>query len=191
MPNWEDVPSLETDVTVSLGGMNKKTGKPNPTKIEGYYLGTKEIVSKKSKTGFDYLHVFQTAKGNVGVWGKTHLNRQMKDVAVGVMTQATFVKMKPTPNGDMYEYKVRLDRSNTISVAAPSNSSIEASEPEADAGSYETYAEEDTGAEDESLFAEEAVEDEMPAPMPKKPTKPAATPSAERVARMQAFINKR
>ena len=38
---FQELNGLDADVTISLGGVNRKTGKPNPVKVEGYYLGKK------------------------------------------------------------------------------------------------------------------------------------------------------
>ena len=115
---FKTVTDLSTDTMVSLGGFNKKTGKNNPTSIEGYFLGSRQVESKKSKTGFAYIYTLQTAKGNVGVWGKTDLDRKMQAVTPGQMIRASFDKMVATPNGEMYKFKVEVDADNTIEVSA-------------------------------------------------------------------------
>jgi hypothetical protein len=112
----KEVLDLSADVTISLGGTNKKTGKKNPTEIEGYYIGRREIEDKKKKSGVSYIHFFQTSKGNVGVWGKTDLDNKLNGMALGTMVRAAYDRMVPTPNGDMYKYKVAFDDANTIDV---------------------------------------------------------------------------
>lgn len=113
---FKQVTDLSTDVTISLGGTNRKTNKKNPTSIEGYYLGKREVADKKKKSGFSYIYTFQTDKGNIGVWGKTDLDRKMSAVKPGTMTRASFDKMVPTPNGDMYKFIVAVDEDNTTEV---------------------------------------------------------------------------
>lgn len=120
---YETITDLSADTTISLGGVNKKTGKPNPKEIEGYYLGNKQVEDKKKKSGVSYIYIFQTAKGNVGVWGKTDLDRKMQSAVIGAMVKATHVGFTSTPNGDMYKYDVKQDKSNTIEVSEPSVSS--------------------------------------------------------------------
>lgn len=115
---FKEIVSLDADVTIALGGKDKKTGKKNPTEIEGFYLGSRQVKSPKSKSGLAYIHFFQTAAGNVGVWGKTDLDRKLIGVTPGTMTLVAFDKMVPTPNGDMYKYKVAVDEDNTIEVSA-------------------------------------------------------------------------
>lgn len=114
---FKTVQALDAENTVALGGENRKTGKKNPTQVEGYYLGSREVESRKSKTGKAKIHFFQTSKGNLGVWGKTDLDRKISSVEIGAMVRATFVGMKPTPNGEMYTYKVEHDPDNAIEVS--------------------------------------------------------------------------
>lgn len=118
----KEVLDLDAETTVSIGGKNKKTGKPNPTSLTGYYLGKRRVESRKAKSGFTYLYIFQTEKGNVGVWGKTDLDRKMDSVNRGEMTVITFDRMVPTPNGEMYKFKVASDDMDVIEVGAVSDS---------------------------------------------------------------------
>ena len=78
---FKAVLDLNAEVTISLGGMNKKTGKANPKSVEGYYLGKKSIEDRKKKSGVSYIYILQTDKGNVGVWGKTDMDRKMHIVS--------------------------------------------------------------------------------------------------------------
>lgn len=111
---FETVASLDADTTTALGGTDKKTGKKNPTQVEGYYLGFRLVDSKKGEAK---LHVIQTPKGNIGVWGKTNMNSQLLGVKPGTMVRVSFTGMLPTKNGDMYKYKVEVDKTNTVEVA--------------------------------------------------------------------------
>src|SRR4051812_19473125 len=114
---FKEVQDLDAEVTTALGGVSKKTGKPNPKQVEGYFIGTRTVESKKAKDGFCKLHIFQTAKGNLGVWGKTDLDRKLANVTPGVMVRATCTGMQAIPGkNDMYKYKVETDDSNTIEV---------------------------------------------------------------------------
>ncbi len=170
---YKEITSLDADVTVAIGGKNRKTNKTNPTQVEGFYLGTRQVQSPKSKTGLASIHYFQTSKGNVGVWGKTDMDRKMSTATPGAMTLVKFEKMQPTPNGEMYKYSVAQDEDNTIEVSvAPtqtsSNDSDESSEEENNEESYETQSEEND-------------EDEAQA---------AALLAAERKAKVQSLLNK-
>ena len=115
---FKEVSDLSADTTIALGGFNKKAKKDNPTQVEGYYLGNRSIPDRKKKNGMSYLHFFQTSSGNVGVWGKTDMDRKLLAVTPGTMTRVTFDRMVDTPNGEMYKYKVAVDSDNTIEVAS-------------------------------------------------------------------------
>jgi hypothetical protein len=110
---FKEVASLDAEKTIALGGVDKKTGRKNPTSVEGYYLGSRTVESKK---GESKIHFFQTEKGNLGVWGKTDSNRKLGAVTPGTMTRISFDKMQETPNGEMYKYKVEIDSDNVIDV---------------------------------------------------------------------------
>ena len=110
---FKEVSSLDADVTIALGKKNKETGKPYPKQAEGYFLGSRIVENKR---GESKLHFLQTPEGNLGLWGTTDLNRKLASVPTGTMVRITSTGTKPTPNGDMYTYKVELDSSNTIEV---------------------------------------------------------------------------
>lgn len=155
---FKQVQDLECDITIALGGYNKKLKKDNPTSIEGFLLGSRQVADKKKKSGFSFIHVFKTKKGNVGVWGKTDLDRKLEASPLGAMTRASFDKMVPTPNGEMYKFVVEYDEDNTIEVQAPrpravspTTSNIRETEGEA-----EETAEEEVVDEEEEAIDEEA-----------------------------------
>ena len=174
---FQEVTSLDCNDAIQLGGTNKKTGKPNPTKIEGFYLGSRQVASPKSKTGFSALHVFQTAKGNVGVWGKTDLDSKLSQVTPGQLTQVTFTGMKPTKNNPMYSFKVAVDADQRIDVTttAPTESTE-------DADDHEGYIE-DTGIDGE--------DEETSPPYPTAPARAASAPSQSQQAKVAALLQKR
>lgn len=150
---FKQVTDLSTDTMISLGGFNKKTGKNNPTSVEGYFLGSRKVASPKSKTGLAFIYAFQTSKGNIGVWGKTDLDRKMEGVLPGQMVRASFDKMVPTTNGEMYKFKVEVDAENTIEVstAAPQQTVEDNFEPEYSANSEESN--DDYEAEEQAASA--------------------------------------
>lgn len=195
MSDWEKPFSLDAEVTIGLGGINKKTNKANPLKLEGYYLGFKEIPKKKG-VGMDQIHFFQTASGMIGLWGKTHMNRELKKVVLGTMTRVTFTnKQQPTANGPMWLYDVVCKKNDRIEVEGVTQpSSIESAEQQTD----EQYVAEttpsfdsDSGDEEESLFGDEEIADE-PAPAPvRRPAQPVQAQSVERQKRVQALLAKR
>lgn len=188
---FKAVADLDCETSTAIGGKNKETGKPNPTSITGYFIGTRQVDSKKSKTGFAALHVIQTPKGNVGVWGKTNLDRKMRAVPPGQMVRITFVGMVETRNNPMYKYKVEADAENAIEVQAPDTSestSEEAEETSEDTGAEQEYTEE-TEEEEQALDAEEEQTDEISPPRAKAPKTPVATPDAARAAKVKALLN--
>jgi len=139
---FKELADLDCEVTTALGGLNKRTNKPNPTSIEGYYIGSRKVPSKKSSTGFANIYVFQTAEGNVGVWGKTNLDSKMSNVTPGHLTRVTYVGMQETKNNPMYKYKVEVDSENTIEVAAANSGA-------SDEGDDESYSGYDSDDEEE------------------------------------------
>lgn len=151
--SFKEISSLDADVTIRLGGIDKKTRKENPTTIEGYFLGTREVNSTKSKSGKASLHVVQTAKGNVAVWGKTDMDRKLAAVNPGTMARISFDRMVPTPNGDMYKYKVEVDNDNTIVVSAPNASASQAYGGEGYDDNSRGEDTDDTQAEDDDYTA--------------------------------------
>lgn len=139
---FNEVTSLDADTTISIGGYNKKTKKDNPNSAEGYYLGNRLVTTK---TGESKLHFFQTAQGNLGVWGKTDMDRKLSSVEPGTMTRVSFNRMQETPKGDMYVFKVEVDSANTIdvtSLGASNSSGEETSEGYDDGGDNDGVVEE-------------------------------------------------
>ena len=175
---FTEISSLDCETTTALGGRNKE-GKPNPTQVEGYYIGSKDVESRKSKTGKAKLHVLLTAKGNLGVWGKTDLDRKMLNVTPGVMVRITQNGKVPTPNGEMYKFKVEVDSENTTEVSVQ-NAGSESSE--------DSYSDSESYGETE-MFDDEAAADEVQYVAPKAPAKgTATTPDAARQAKVRALL---
>lgn len=175
---FEKVVALESEVTVSLGGINKKTNKANPTQVEGYFLGSRQVVDLKKKSGFEFIHYFLTEEGNIGVWGKTNLNNGIKNVEIGCMTRVTSTgKTRPTPNGDMKLFDVEVDKSNRMDAAdLPSIPADRSDEP----------------ADETALDEEETPADEVRPAYVSKPSAPAAQPpSAAQQSKVQALLNSR
>lgn len=174
---FKELQDLDASTVIALGGRNKKTGKENPSTVEGYYLGSRKVDSKKNKTGFSYIHILSTPKGNLGVWGKTDLDRKILSVSPGTMIRATHVGMLQVPTGEMYKYKVEIDDSNTIEVtAALGNQAVEQdSNDGVDGNTYE----EDT----ESSYESEDNEEDS--------AQSAALLAAERKAKVQELLNRK
>ena len=174
---FKELNDLNPDTTISLGGTNRKTNKTNPTEVEGYYMGSRKIADNKKKSGFSFIHVFQTAKGMLGVWGKTDMDRKVTNVPLGTMTRVTATGTRPTPNGDMYVFKVAIDDSNTVEVVGSVNQ--EQTEDANEGGTAETESYSTAPAFDE----EEELETQSTAAT-------LAAEQAAKKARVHALLNK-
>jgi hypothetical protein len=189
---FKPVADLDTDKMTAIGGIDKKSGKKNPTSLTGYFIGTKEVESKKSKTGKAAVHVFQTKEGNVGVWGKTNLDVKMRAVTPGVLTRVSFTGMVETKNNPMYKYNVEVDSSDTIEVGGPAQETLDNTAAEHSFDKYQ--AEEDLDADDaidSDLDSDDAPLDEVQATRAARPARAAATPDAASQARVQQLLNSR
>lgn len=161
---FKQINDLNADTTVALGGTNKQTGKPNPTKAEGYYLGKRTVEDRKTKSGVSYIYILQTPKGNLGVWGKTDLNNKMANATPGHMLRITQSGKVRTPNGEMYKFQVEFDDTNTIEVAGTTSSNdSEVTAPhqyEDDAERYDSegdYEVQDGDGEEQESYRQPAV----------------------------------
>jgi hypothetical protein len=173
---FEALVTLDFDgEATQLGGINKTTRKANPTQVEGYYIGFK---STESKYGPSKLHVFQTREGNVGVWGKSHLDAQLGQVTPGTMVRATFIgTVKSSKGNDMLKYKIEVDKTQCINVVAPPIESAASGTEDFD----------DDNSTVEELYEDETPVDEVPLAQAKRPTQ-AAKPNA---AKAQSLLGGR
>lgn len=190
---FQELKTLDADTTISLGGVNRKTNKANPTKIEGYYLGSKTVADQKKKSGVSYIHILQTPKGNVGVWGKTNLDNKLKGVTPGFMVRITQNGMQKTPNGEMYLYKVELDKDNSVDVSdlsANHNDGGYVADSEVQPGGDLGYTDDATfGEDDQDLDQDATPPDEVTPQRPAANARPTATaPDAARQAKVQAML---
>ena len=172
---------VEAVIPTAIGGINKKTGKPNPTQVEGYFLRTSTISDTKKRNGIGYIHHFQTKDGEAAVWGKTDMDRKLKGVRPGVMVRITATgKTKPTPNGDMVLYVVQQDVNNSIPVSN-----------DLDAPGVETeYAGQRIMEDDseDSLEEDSSSYDEVTPARGFAPSHPAAIDS-DKAAKVKALLN--
>lgn len=182
---FKQVQSLEAENTIALGGFNKKTRKENATSVEGYYLGSRTVPDSKKISGQSFIHFFQTESGNLGVWGKTDIDRKLSAVTPGTMTRVSFTGMRETPKGDMYLFKVEVDAENTIEVSAPQNHNVASVSANDDAGEVTYTDEEEAGLEDD-----ETALDEVKVAPARRPTTVAA-PSTEAQSRTRALLANR
>ncbi len=181
---FQELPDMDCETTYALGGFNKKTRKDNPTEAEGYFIGSKQVVSKKSKTGFAALHIFQKPGGeNFGVWGKTDLDRKMSVVTPGNLVRVTFTGMKETENNPMYKYKVQVDKEDTIEVGDFTQQSAPPTQDTTPDAGYDD-------ADDGDLDQDDIQPDEITPPQPRAPRQAAKPPTGEAQRRVQELLNK-
>lgn len=178
---FKQIADLDASTATALGGVNKETGKKNPTAIEGYFIGTRKVPSRKAKSGFCNLHILQTAQGNVGVWGKTNLDQKLPTVTPGHMIRITFVGMVETGNNPMYKYKVEVDSDNTIEVNLPDETAPE--DTTDTASSFDNSAEESSWED-----SEEASDAPAPQAPARRPAVPAQAASPERQAAVRSAL---
>lgn len=168
----------DVTTTVTIGGTNKKSGKANPKSVTGYFLGTKNTgPNKYNKTKDNLLHVLQTATGVTGVWGKSNMDKKLRDVVPGTMIRVTYTGEKDVGKGNpMQCFSVEVDEEDTIEVQGfPNNESTNDGSNEAD------------DFEETSLDSEEEALDEVaPARTFTKPT--ANSVDAARQAKVAALL---
>ncbi len=148
---YEKLTGLSTDNTVSLGKPDAKTGKTT-TQVEGYYLGSKTI---NTTTGESVVHVFQTSKGNLGVWGSKTLNETLVVGVRGFMIKVDYLGKKKLAGGKtIHTYDFGIDRANKIDVA----DTMSAESDDDGGGSFEetegNFADEDNSQNAALLAAE-------------------------------------
>ena len=161
------------DEAIQLGDKNKPNERPS---IEGYFMGSKD--TPDSGYGPGKLHIFQTEKGTVGVWGKTNSNRLLTSDIIGQMVRLTFTGMGEKKKGKnpAYLYSVEHDSSNTIEMDGVS---VNQAEMAADEPDYE----------EADVESEEPPVDEVPVARASAPRRAATTPDAARQAKVQALLN--
>lgn len=107
---YKRMTDLSADTVVALG-----VGEDQQKSIEGYYLGAREVTTTNGPSN---IHVFQTAKGNVGVWGTKKLNDNLGSGNRGTMTLVTYkAKVKLQGGKTQHTYDFMVDPDNTIDVA--------------------------------------------------------------------------
>ena len=176
---FQEAQDLGCETTIRLGGTDKKTGKSNPKSAEGFYVGSRRVTTK---FGPSWVHVLQTSKGNVGIWGKTDLDSKLLAITKGTMVRLTYTHSVPSNKGnDLMKYKVEFDKDNTIEV-----SDAAATE---DSGSSEDGDYADNDGETDEPLEEESAPDEQPVSRPHPPKAAAKVPNAAQQARVQALLN--
>lgn len=162
--------------TIQLGGINKTTGKKNPTELEGYYLGSEDRPNKFNSNKPQKFYMFETADGQVGIYGKTGLDRVLRGARIGAMTKVVSTgEVIDTGKGNpMKVFKAYQDKANFIEVASQPSSTTDDGEQQSD-----------------QEYASEEVEEDEPAPTKLVAKVPmTAISDSDRQAKMQALLNK-
>lgn len=166
---------------VVLGGVDKKTGKKNPTQLEGYYLRVESRPNKFNPDKPQNFYVFQTAEGQVGIYGKAGIDREMKKATLGVMTlvKDTGQVLDTGKGNPMKVFQIAQDKANVLDADSLAASNVA---PQSD----EDYA----SQADDELSEIDVEDDETPPARPVAPKVPLKAPSAERQAALQALLSK-
>lgn len=167
---------------VTLGGINKTTGKKNPTELEGYLLGIEDRANKFNPGKPQKFYLFQTKDGEVGVYGKAGIDSVLRGARLGAMTKlvSTGETLDTGKGFPMKVFKAFQDKTNFIDIG-PTNAPAEAAAQDSYTGIDEEVAQDDS---DDSLF------DETPPARPVAARTPLATPDAARQAKVQALLAK-
>jgi len=163
---------LVAENTIQLGGLNKKTGKPNPVSVTGYYLGAREVVTDY---GTGKLHIFLTSEGQTGVWGKSHSNRLLTADLVGQKVELKFTGMGKPQKGKAAPFTFVLNHDPEDTVSVGSIAPVSTDEQEPDYSETEDFNEVE---EDEVTFTPSSRGS-------------ASTPTQQQVDKVQALLGKR
>lgn len=165
---------------VVLGGVDKKTNKKNPTQLEGYFLRVETRPNRFNPDKPQNFYIFQTATGQVGIYGKAGIDREMKKATIGVMTLVKDTgQILDTGKGNpMRVFQVAQDRANALDSATLAQSNVA---PQSD---------EDYASQADELSDIDVEDDETPPARPVAPKVPLKAPSAERQAALQALLSK-
>lgn len=110
--NRKEVVRVEADTLVTLGKINKVTGKPYLKQLEGYLIGHTALTGLHIKDAVVWF--IKTNKGNVGLYGRIDLNRKLQLVTAGTYVRITSIGLNE--QGTIYLYKVEYDSANTIEL---------------------------------------------------------------------------
>lgn len=171
---------LDDIQTVVLGGVDKKTGKKNPTQLEGYFLRVETRPNRYNPNKPQNFYIFQTSTGQVGIYGKAGIDREMKKATLGVMTlvKDTGQVLDTGKGNPMKVFQISQDKANVLDAASLAQSNVA---PQSD----EDYI---SNSEDDET--DEELVEEIAARAPVAPKVPLKTPSAERQAALQALLSK-
>ncbi len=166
---YEEIGSVDV---VVLGGVDKTTGRKNPTELEGYLVEIQQRPNKFNPNQPQNFYVFQTQAGLKGVYAKAGINSVLKGAQLGAMTKlvATGETLDTGKGNPMKVFKGFQDKKNTIDVTTVQLTTTD------DTESYES--------EEAEVEADEPV-----LPPPARPARAAAAPSAANQAAVQALLS--
>ncbi len=172
------VPNFSSNIEVKIGGVDKKTGKPNPTSVKGYYLSTS--VNPNGKYGVSKSHFLQTPRGVELIWGKKNMDKQIEQYAKpGMMIEINYTGMRDTPKGAMHTFELKVDEDDTIDVVLPRTNSAQADTANGGTDEEDNYENDD---------AEEETSDDTGYSAPSR--QPAVAAAASRTS-LQEVMNRR
>lgn len=112
---YKEINSVGTYNFVTLGGYNKKTRLDNPVELEGYLIGSEEIVNQFDKAKMKTRFIFKTKDGNLAIDAPHDLKVKLSKATVGRMTLVQFTGEKDVGKGNpMKEFKVAQDATNVL-----------------------------------------------------------------------------
>lgn len=180
---------IDLDASTTVGFGDKPGQKKPGQEVSGYYIGCRKVTTG---LGESVLHVLQTPKGNLGVWGSAQLNAKLSSIPLGSMAFITYVSKVKVAKGTMKKFDVEYDDEDKIFVDTPEvnfRDGKDAEEEEQQEAGGEEQQEEEQGeeAQEEEQAEEEAEEEEQQAPppratAPKTMTKPGASKPAAATA---------
>lgn len=184
-------------IHVTLGGVDKKTGKKNPLFVEGFFVRVEQKPDKFHKDRPQNFYVFKTSRGEVGVYGKAGINRAMNRCQLGVMTKLTNTEETvDTGKGNpMIVFKVAQDYTKKIDVQTASPISSVKSTQFANDPDLQNSLNEDLNTYEMSEYdesEEDLVDDQPQIVIPPRSTRSAisAPPSAAAQAKVRAALDR-
>lgn len=173
---YEELGSVEV---VVLGGVDKASGKRNPSELEGYLLSVEQRPNKFNPAKPQNFYIFQTKEGNKGVYGKAGIDSVLKGARLGAMTKlvATGQTLDTGKGNPMKVFKGFQDKTNTVDVSAIDFSTESHSDAEADIAEYDAV-------EEDHVEAYSAI-------APSRPIARPSAPSADKAAAVQALLSSR
>jgi hypothetical protein len=142
--------------------------------LEGYYMGSFDF---EGDYGPNKKHVFQTSNGAEVVFGQAHLKQLLPSVKPGTMVRITLtgeLAAKKKGRQPMKMFQIEQDTDNVTEVTGVDFNATDSSVDE---------------GPDTDVDSEESSLDEAPPARATAPARPAAAPTADRIAAVQARLS--